>query len=70
MEIMLLTFAPQLSRRRITRAINAAKRAAGHGLGMASVRFICGTRDSHKRWEQKAGKLPRHACDSVLLFRC
>lgn len=24
-----------------------------HGFGMASVRFICGTRDSHKQLEQK-----------------
>ncbi|MEA1151741.1 aminotransferase class I/II-fold pyridoxal phosphate-dependent enzyme, partial [Klebsiella pneumoniae] len=24
-----------------------------HGFGMASVRFICGTQDSHKQLEQK-----------------
>ncbi len=32
----------------------AAKAAIGsHGLGLASVRFICGTQDAHKKLEQK-----------------
>ncbi len=40
-----------------------------HGFGMASVRFICGTQDSHKQLEQKLAELPRHGrCDSVLLL--
>ncbi|EAT2223865.1 glycine C-acetyltransferase, partial [Salmonella enterica] len=34
--------------------INAAKAGMdSHGFGMASVRFICGTQDSHKALEQK-----------------
>ena len=35
------------------RLISAAKNALDdHGFGMASVRFICGTQDLHKRLEQ------------------
>jgi glycine C-acetyltransferase len=36
-------------------ALKAAAKAAvdSHGLGLASVRFICGTQDSHKTLEQK-----------------
>ncbi len=36
-----------------------------HGFGMASVRFICGTQDSHKELEQKlAAFLGMERCDS------
>ncbi|XPE45901.1 hypothetical protein ACNKHO_22975 [Shigella flexneri] len=37
-----------------TQLIKAAKAGMdSHGFGMASVRFICGTQDSHKALEQK-----------------
>ena len=36
------------------RIINAAKeKLDSHGLGLASVRFICGTQDIHKKLENK-----------------
>jgi len=37
-----------------TRLLNAAKKYTdSHGLGLASVRFICGTQDIHRELEQK-----------------
>lgn len=41
-----------------------------HGFGMASVRFICGTRDTHKQLEE-AGRFPRYGRRDplLLLFR-
>lgn len=47
--------------------VTAAKRALdSHGLGMASVRFICGTQDLHKRLEQRIGSFL--GCDDAILF--
>ena len=41
--------------------IEAARAGARtHGFGMASVRFICGTQDLHKRPRGPARRLPRH----------
>jgi glycine C-acetyltransferase len=41
--------------------VEAAQRAVvEHGYGMASVRFICGTQDVHKRARGAALRVPRH----------
>ncbi len=50
--------------------IAAAKEALDHyGLGMASVRFICGTQDQHRRLEQEiAGFLGQE--DAILYAAC
>ena len=50
----------------------ARKGLKSHGLGMASVRFICGTQDIHKTLEQKLAALPEDGrCHFVfILFRC
>lgn len=53
--------------------IEAAKQGMdSHGFGMASVRFICGTQDSHKQLEKKISRFLRYGgCHSLfLLFRC
>jgi glycine C-acetyltransferase len=49
--------------------IAAAKNGMdSHGFGMASVRFICGTQDSHKQLE-KSWRIPRYGRrDSLLLL--
>ena len=49
------------------RLIEAAREAlSSHGLGMASVRFICGTSDLHRRLEQR---VPRARGMSGFLMR-
>jgi glycine C-acetyltransferase len=49
--------------------IAARKGLKSHGLGMASVRFICGTQDIHKTLEQKlAGYLKMD--DAILFSSC
>ena len=53
--------------------IAAAKEALdSHGLGMASVRFICGTSDLHRELEHAIAELSRHGgCHPLCrLFRC
>lgn len=40
-----------------------------HGFGMASVRFICGTRDSHKELEQKLAAFTGME-DAILYSSC
>ena len=52
------------------RLIDAAKQAMdGHGFGMASVRFICGTQDLHRQLETRlAGYLGQD--DSILFAAC
>ncbi len=48
------------------RVIEAAKRAIDtHGYGMSSVRFICGTQDTHKILEQKISEF-LHTEDTIL----
>ena len=52
------------------RLVNAAKAAMDdHGYGMASVRFICGTQDLHRRLE---GRIARYlgTDDSILFAAC
>lgn len=47
--------------------ISAAKKAMDtHGLGMASVRFICGTQDIHKQLEQKISQF--HRTEDTILY--
>lgn len=50
--------------------ISTAKRALdSHGFGMASVRYICGTQDEHRKLEQRlAGFLGKD--DSILFAAC
>jgi len=49
------------------RLVEAAKRALdSHGVGCASVRFICGTQDLHKDLEQKIAAF--HEQDQAILF--
>ena len=50
--------------------INAAKQALdSHGFGMASVRFICGTQDIHKKLEKKVSEfLSKEDC--ILFSSC
>jgi glycine C-acetyltransferase len=52
------------------RLIDAAKRAMdNHGYGMASVRFICGTQDTHRELEQRlAAFLGKD--DAILFAAC
>jgi len=52
------------------RLVAAAEAAmAGHGFGMASVRFICGTQDLHRALEQRlAGYLGME--DAILFGSC
>lgn len=48
--------------------IAAAKQGMDtHGFGMASVRFICGTQDSHKQLEKSWRTSRDGRCDPVLL---
>jgi len=50
--------------------IEAAKQALdSHGLGMASVRFICGTQDLHKALESRVSQFLGMA-DSILFSSC
>ena len=50
--------------------IEAAKRAMdNYGYGMASVRFICGTQDSHRKLEQKLAQFLGKD-DSILFAAC
>jgi len=50
--------------------ISAAKGAMdGHGYGMASVRFICGTQDLHRELEQKLAAF-LNKDDSILFAAC
>lgn len=50
--------------------ITAAKAAMdGHGYGMASVRFICGTQDLHRELEQKLAAF-LNKDDSILFAAC
>lgn len=50
--------------------IDAAKAGMDeHGFGMASVRFICGTQDSHKELEQKLSKFLGKE-DTILYTSC
>ncbi|MDW8847890.1 glycine C-acetyltransferase [Erwinia sp. MMLR14_017] len=50
--------------------IAAAKEGMeSHGFGMASVRFICGTQDSHKLLEQKLAEF-LHMEDAILYSSC
>jgi glycine C-acetyltransferase len=52
------------------RLIAAAKAAMdGHGYGMASVRFICGTQDLHRQLEQRIAEFLGHE-DSILFAAC
>jgi glycine C-acetyltransferase len=52
------------------RLIAAAEAAmADHGFGMASVRFICGTQDLHRRLERRIATFLGHA-DSILFAAC
>ena len=47
----------------------AAKAMADHGYGMASVRFICGTQDLHRRLEQRLAAF-LGTDDSILFAAC
>jgi glycine C-acetyltransferase len=50
--------------------VQAAKETLDtHGYGMASVRFICGTQDIHKRLEQRIAEF-LHAEDAILYSSC
>jgi glycine C-acetyltransferase len=51
--------------------VMAAAHAAldGHGYGMSSVRFICGTQDLHKELEQTIAKF-LHVDDAILYAAC
>ena len=52
------------------RLIAAAKQAMDdHGFGMASVRFICGTQDLHRRLETRLAQYLGHD-DSILFAAC
>ena len=52
------------------RLITAAKQAMDdHGFGMASVRFICGTQDLHRRLETRLAQYLGHD-DSILFAAC
>ena len=52
------------------RLIAAAKQAMDdHGVGMASVRFICGTQDIHRRLETRLARFLGHD-DSILFAAC
>ena len=52
------------------RLIAAAKAAMdGHGFGMASVRFICGTQDLHRKLEARLAGFLGHD-DSILFAAC
>jgi len=52
------------------RLIAAAKAAIdSHGYGMASVRFICGTQDLHRRLERRLAEFLGHE-DSILFAAC
>ena len=52
------------------RLIAAAKSAMdGHGFGMASVRFICGTQDLHRQLEERLARFLGHD-DSILFAAC
>ncbi len=52
------------------RLIAAAKAAMdGHGFGMASVRFICGTQDLHRQLETRLARFLNHD-DSILFAAC
>jgi glycine C-acetyltransferase len=52
------------------RLIAAAKAAMdGHGFGMASVRFICGTQDLHRQLEERLARFLGHD-DSILFAAC
>jgi glycine C-acetyltransferase len=52
------------------RLIAAAKQAMDdHGFGMASVRFICGTQDLHRRLEARLAEYLGHD-DSILFAAC
>lgn len=52
------------------RLIAAAKEAIdSHGYGMASVRFICGTQDLHRRLERRLAEFLGHE-DSILFAAC
>lgn len=52
------------------RLIAAAKQAMdGHGFGMASVRFICGTQDLHRQLEARLARYLGHD-DSILFAAC
>ena len=52
------------------RLIAAAKQAMDdHGFGMASVRFICGTQDIHRRLETRLARFLGHD-DSILFAAC
>jgi glycine C-acetyltransferase len=52
------------------RLIAAAKAAMdGHGFGMASVRFICGTQDIHRQLETRLAQFLGHD-DSILFAAC
>ena len=52
------------------RLIAAAKQAMDdHGFGMASVRFICGTQDLHRRLETRLAQFLGHD-DSILFAAC
>lgn len=52
------------------RLIAAAKAAMdGHGFGMASVRFICGTQDIHRKLETRLASYLGHD-DSILFAAC
>ena len=47
--------------------VEAAKQALdSHGFGCASVRFICGTQDTHKKLESKISEF--HATDDTILY--
>ncbi len=52
------------------RLVAAAKQAMdGHGFGMASVRFICGTQDLHRQLETRLARFLNHD-DSILFAAC
>ena len=52
------------------RVIKAARNALnGHGYGMSSVRFICGTQDVHKQLEQRLSRF-LGTQDSILYSSC
>ncbi|NHB77700.1 glycine C-acetyltransferase [Rhodobacter calidifons] len=52
------------------RLIAAAKQAMDdHGFGMASVRFICGTQDLHRRLETRLARYLNHD-DTILFAAC
>ena len=49
------------------RLVEAAKKTLDtHGVGMSSVRFICGTQDIHKDLERAISTF--HGCDDTILF--